>query len=325
MGNPSDGFGGKTVSLSIANYFAEVQVCELAHGVVRLQPHPVFDPLAYQSLDALRRRGLKEGYVFVCLCCVLFSCLFVVSLLLFNCRCSFRFGSFDGGLRLLRAMYRSRVWRKQRVSICHVASACYNTTVPVQVGLAGSSAIITAVFRALAAFYGVTLEQLAPLAVLPSHVLSVERDMLGIAAGLQDRVIQVLNFSSWSFFSSFFCLDLFSFSRYGACPHFVCLSFRVTRSMRALFTWISLEHFATHGHGHYVQLNPQLLPPLYLAFISEPSFSGKVHSPSVLVSIAESRLLSKRCSSSHAMPNAPMNCSLGSIVGCHVSVTGACC
>lgn len=39
------------------------------------------------------------------------------------------------------------------------------------------------------------------------------------------------------------------------------------------------EHFATLGHGRYVPINPQLLPPLYLAFISEPSFSGKVHSP----------------------------------------------
>ena len=36
-------------------------------------------------------------------------------------------------------------------------------------------------------FYGVEI----PLEAQPSFVLSIERDELGIAAGLQDRVIQV--------------------------------------------------------------------------------------------------------------------------------------
>ena len=55
-----------------------------------------------------------------------------------------------------------------------------------QVGLAGSSAIITATMRALCTFYGVDI----PLEAQPTFILSVERDELGIAAGLQDRVIQ---------------------------------------------------------------------------------------------------------------------------------------
>lgn len=60
------------------------------------------------------------------------------------------------------------------------------TTIPRSVGLAGSSALIICALRVLAAtidhrFEPVELAQLA---------LSVERDRLGIAAGLQDRLVQ---------------------------------------------------------------------------------------------------------------------------------------
>jgi hypothetical protein len=58
-----------------------------------------------------------------------------------------------------------------------------------QVGLAGSSAIITATVRALLAFHHITAAQL-PLDELPTLVLSIETNELGINAGLQDRVIQ---------------------------------------------------------------------------------------------------------------------------------------
>jgi len=53
--------------------------------------------------------------------------------------------------------------------------------------MAGSSAIITAVFRALMEFYGVEI----PNEILSNLVLSVETNEIGIAAGLQDRVCQV--------------------------------------------------------------------------------------------------------------------------------------
>ena len=53
--------------------------------------------------------------------------------------------------------------------------------------MAGSSAIVTAAFRALMEFYGVDV----PNPVLANLVLSVETEEIGIAAGLQDRVCQV--------------------------------------------------------------------------------------------------------------------------------------
>jgi glucuronokinase len=62
----------------------------------------------------------------------------------------------------------------------------YQTTIPRQVGLAGSSAIITATIRALMKYYEVEI----PIHILPTIVLSAETEELSINAGLQDRVIQ---------------------------------------------------------------------------------------------------------------------------------------
>jgi glucuronokinase len=69
-------------------------------------------------------------------------------------------------------------------------SVMFETNIPRQVGLAGSSAIITALWKTLMVFYGVTDDQIS-LEMQASLVLQVEQNELGIAAGLQDRVIQV--------------------------------------------------------------------------------------------------------------------------------------
>src|SRR2546421_173200 len=50
----------------------------------------------------------------------------------------------------------------------------------------GSSAIITATLRALMKFYEVEI----PQHLMPALILSVEKEELGIQAGLQDRVVQ---------------------------------------------------------------------------------------------------------------------------------------
>ncbi len=62
----------------------------------------------------------------------------------------------------------------------------YRSTIPREVGLAGSSAIVIATLRALARHSGVAIAHER----LPELALSVETDELGIAAGLQDRVVQ---------------------------------------------------------------------------------------------------------------------------------------
>ena len=60
------------------------------------------------------------------------------------------------------------------------------SSIPRQVGLGGSSAIVTAAMRCLMEFYGIDI----PVEILPSLTLDAEAEELGINAGLQDRVIQ---------------------------------------------------------------------------------------------------------------------------------------
>lgn len=86
---------------------------------------------------------------------------------------------------LLRAAAQVLSVREGRDVVAGVALSC-ESTIPRQVGLAGSSAIITAALGALCARVGVALEpwQLADLA------LRAETEVLGIAAGPQDRVAQ---------------------------------------------------------------------------------------------------------------------------------------
>lgn len=62
-----------------------------------------------------------------------------------------------------------------------------SSTIPERVGLAGSSAIVVAVLRALSGLFEVPI----PRQELPSLALAVEVEELGIMAGLQDRVAQV--------------------------------------------------------------------------------------------------------------------------------------
>lgn len=155
IGNPSDGYHGKTISLVVREYFAEVVLYEWdeIELIPSQQDHSRFD-----SVHELQRDVALHGYY--------------------------------GGIRLVKATL------KRFVDYCDLThtrlherkfSIRYQSNIPRQVGLAGSSAIITATLRALTRFYGVEI----PREVLPSLALSVETQELGIAAGLQDRVIQV--------------------------------------------------------------------------------------------------------------------------------------
>ena len=112
----------------------------------------------------------------------------------------------------------------------------YNSNIPVQVGLAGSSAIVTATIRALTTFFGIEI----PKPLLPGLILSVETDELSISAGLQDRVVQVYDGLVYMDFDK--------------------------------------NLLDKQGHGYYENIDPNLLPPIYLAYISDLSeVSGIAH------------------------------------------------
>jgi glucuronokinase len=108
----------------------------------------------------------------------------------------------------------------------------YESNIPRQVGLGGSSAIVVATLRCLLDFYG--LNESIPKEVWPSLALAVETDELNLPAGLQDRVIQVYEDLMYMDFSP--------------------------EGMRRI------EGYAV---GNYARLDPGRLPPLYLAYNPE--------------------------------------------------------
>lgn len=154
LGNPSDGYHGKTISFVIRNFHAEVVLYEWDSVDIVLAEN---DRARFSSVYDLARDVRLHGYY--------------------------------GGIRLIKATIKRFVEYCQARSIrLHHRnfSVRYETNIPRQVGLAGSSAIIMATLRCLMDFYDVEI----PLEAQPTFVLKVEQEELHIMGGLQDRVVQ---------------------------------------------------------------------------------------------------------------------------------------
>ncbi|KAM9801194.1 glucuronokinase with putative uridyl pyrophosphorylase [Neosynchiropus ocellatus] len=208
MGNPSDGFNGKTIAMSISNFWAEVTLVESQSLV--LVPHPLNDPTEFGSLQDLFRISRKEGYL--------------------------------GGLRLLQATCKKfyQFCSKQGIALTtQNFTLKYDTNIPRQVGLAGSSAIVSATLKCLMRFYNITDDDL-PKPVRANFILNVETDELFITAGLQDRVVQVYEGLVYMDFSK--------------------------------------QLMEEKGYGNYVAMDMSELPNFWLAYLSDPSDSGRIHS-----------------------------------------------
>jgi len=198
VGNPSDGYFGKTISFIIRNYSARVEL----HEADRIEIIPnERDHSAFDSIDELVADVKLHGYY--------------------------------GGVRLLKATVK-RFFQACRERELPLHDRCfslrYHSTIPARVGMAGSSAIITACLRALMKFYHVTEEQLSK-PTMPNLILAVETEELGIPAGLQDRVIQVYE--------------------------------------GVVFMDFDKDRMSKVGHGGYEVLDPALLPPLYVGFATQ--------------------------------------------------------
>lgn len=203
IGNPSDGYNGKTISIIVKDFRAEVVLYEW--DSVEIVPAQE-ERARFRSIQDLARDVKLHGYY--------------------------------GGERLVKATAKRFFEYCQRRGIrLHERnfSIRYETNIPRQVGLAGSSAIITATLRALMEFYDVVIAQAAQ----PSFVLSVENEELGIAGGLQDRVIQTYE-------------------------GLVYMDFDRSRERE-------VEGFRSYV---YEPLDPALLPPVYIAYsthLAEPT------------------------------------------------------
>src|SRR5262249_15320452 len=213
VGNPSDGYHGKTISLIVRNFWAEAVLYEWEDLELVWTDQ---NQHRFGSLDELVHDVKMHGYF--------------------------------GGIPLIKATIKkfAEYCRHQGHPLHRRNfSIRFETNVPRQVGLAGSSAIVVATLRCLMDFYQVQI----PREVQPSLALAVETEELGITAGLQDRVIQV--------YEGLVYMD-FARERMEERNGFCC--------------------------GQYERLDPALLPPLYLAYVArdasdfvQPTYA--VHTP----------------------------------------------
>ena len=157
LGNPSDGYFGKTVSFTFTQFGVELAMTESSR--IRFQQGEV-DDATFASMDEMSRNLRLYGYY--------------------------------GGIRLLKATAKKFFdWCLEHAVTLPKRNFTveYKINIPRLVGLSGSSAICSAMLKALMKFYEVTI----PLEIQPTICLEAERDELGINCGFQDRVIQIYN------------------------------------------------------------------------------------------------------------------------------------
>jgi glucuronokinase len=155
LGNPSDGYFGKTIAFLVRNFRARV----LLYPSARLEiTASKADMPVFESLEDLHTSTRWRGYY--------------------------------GGIRIIQALI------VRFMDYCHGENIElpnrnftieYESTIPLRLGMGGSSAIITAALRALCQYYAVEI----PLGLQAKLALETETRELGVPAGPQDRVIQV--------------------------------------------------------------------------------------------------------------------------------------
>lgn len=154
IGNPSDGYFGKTIAFTFSNFRTDITLYPSAE--LRILPMRR-DRTVFDDIGDFRSDVARYGYY--------------------------------GGIRIIKAaIARFLAWCGSEgipAEGGNFTIRCH-TSIPAHLGLAGSSSIITAVFRALMSYYGVTI----PNHELANLVLATETEELAISAGLQDRVAQ---------------------------------------------------------------------------------------------------------------------------------------
>jgi glucuronokinase len=155
LGNPSDGYFGKTISFVMANFRARV----LLHPSARLEIRPSKADLpVFENLQDLYQTTRWRGYY--------------------------------GGIRIMQALIvRFMDYCRERGIELEDRNFTieYDSNIPQRLGLGGSSAIITAALRALCQYFAVEI----PLPIQANLALETETRELNVPAGLQDRVVQV--------------------------------------------------------------------------------------------------------------------------------------
>ena len=153
LGNPSDGFKGATIAFAIPERGAELEARRRGEGVAL---EASGEALRFASGHELVETATAGEY------------------------------PAEGPLALMMAAVKRLLERDGSTPAAGFELRLLRSTIPAQVGLAGSSAIVTGALRAVAPLLG---QELGP-AELPALALACESEELGIVAGLQDRVVQ---------------------------------------------------------------------------------------------------------------------------------------
>ena len=155
LGNPSDGYFGKTIALIARNFRARVLLYPSAR--LEIKPSKADMPI-FESLDDLHATTRWRGYY--------------------------------GGIRIIQALIVRFMdyCRDHDIELDNRNFTIeYESTIPLRLGMGGSSSIITAALRALIEYFEVDI----PLPIQAKLALETETKELGVPAGPQDRVIQV--------------------------------------------------------------------------------------------------------------------------------------
>jgi len=156
LGNPSDIYGGKAIAFALANFEARVEL----------------SPDRQLGIDVGGPHGLRASHL--------------------KALGPPPRAGFDGAAPLLQAACLRFLREVPEVAALGdgdprlTFQLTFSTQIPRQVGLAGSSALVIAALRALAAWFGVSL---AP-GRLAAMALAAETEDLGITAGPMDREVQ---------------------------------------------------------------------------------------------------------------------------------------
>ena len=155
LGNPSDGYFGKTIAFLVRDFRARVLVYPSARLEIMASKA---DMPVFESLEDLHGSTRWRGYY--------------------------------GGIRIIQAL----IVRFADYCLNHGIQLPnrnftieYESNIPLRLGMGGSSAIIIAALRALCQYYSVEI----PLPIQAKLALETETKELGVPAGPQDRVIQV--------------------------------------------------------------------------------------------------------------------------------------
>jgi glucuronokinase len=156
IGNPSDGYGGAAVAFGFDAFAAELTLSRPANAVAGVE-------IAWQGESVFAADSLDQA---------LATSLDAVD---------------HGAARLILAALRMLARTdEERLRRCEAIAVAGRSSIPLQAGLAGSSAIVISALRGLAERCEIALDDDA----VASLALRAEMEELGIAAGPMDRIAQ---------------------------------------------------------------------------------------------------------------------------------------